>query len=326
MEVRLRPSRVLCHPRITSTIPALKIQRLRIISKAAVPRASSLCRGRLPRVAWCTGAAGTLPIGTKGAVRVTGGVAGGGVGVKCASLLRTGCVWFWCGGGLFLAFRPSAAFFLLWRIDRDMASLTHALRRDVIRVGVVRIREILIMNPMVENPIALPVQAADPRWLFVSISLHVYIVIVLIPPRFPSFFLPTLIPPLPSFLAHVRFTSDRDHASTAQPRRLSGSAQSCAIRTFPSQNGGFVVVPIAFAEVEAAVFGPEEEPDADEDESDAEKGEEGEKGAVVDVRGFDGAGAGVVGWVLRWFFGLSRLKTGGCFERGQGESAGVKGG
>lgn len=85
----------------------------------------------------CAGATGTLSVGAEGTVRVAGGVAGGGVGVECAFLFRTRCAWFWCGGGLFFALCPSISFFLLWGVDGYMAPLTHALRRDVVGVGVV---------------------------------------------------------------------------------------------------------------------------------------------------------------------------------------------
>lgn len=170
------------------------------------------------------------------------------------------------------------------------------------------------MNSVVEDPIALPVQSAYSCRFLMSISLNVYVVIVLISPRFPSFLLSTLIPPLPPFLTHVRLAPIRNHTSATQTCRFRGSAQGGAVGTFPPQHGGFVVIPIAFAEVEAAVFGPEEKPDADQDEGDAKEGEEGEEGAIVDVRGFDGAGARVVVWVLGGFVGVSGFEVGCCFE------------
>ena len=46
--------------------------------------------------------------------------------------------------------------------------------------------------------------------------------------------------------------------------------------------------------MEAAIFGPKEEPDGRKDKGSAEDGEEGEEAAVVDVVRIDGACAGTV--------------------------------
>lgn len=45
---------------------------------------------------------------------------------------------------------------------------------------------------------------------------------------------------------------------------------------------------------------------------------------VVDVLGIDGAGAGLVVWVLGWFGDVAGFEVGVCFERGEGVGTGFR--
>lgn len=182
-----------------------------------------------------------------------------------------------------------------------MTPNTHSLRRDVVRVRVVRICKVLILDTMIENSITLPVQASHPRRFLVTISLHISVIIVLVSPRFSSLLLPTLFASLPSLLAHISFAPMSNDTSSTKPCRLRCSTQRGTIRSFPSQDGRFVIIPIALPEVKTAVLGPEEKPDAGEHEGYAYESEKSEKGMVVDVVGVNGASTGVVSWILVWF-------------------------
>ena len=68
-------------------------------------------------------------------------------------------------------------------------------------------------------------------------------------------------------------------------------AQCLPIRTLAPEDSGLVILPVAFLEFEATVFGPEEEPDACQDESGKQNAKECEDPLVVDVGGVDGAGS-----------------------------------
>ena len=74
-------------------------------------------------------------------------------------------------------------------------------------------------------------------------------------------------------------------------RSLRGIAQRLPIRPLAAEDGGFVVFPIAFAELEAAVLSPEEEPDAGENEAGRKNAEKCQDAFVVDAEGIDRAGS-----------------------------------
>lgn len=85
------------------------------------------------------------------------------------------------------------------------------------------------------------------------------------------------------------------HTPTPQIRAFRRTTQRRAIRAAPPQHRRLIIIPVVLAEVEAAVLGPEEEPDAGEHEADADQGEDGENCFVGDVDGVDDAGGGVGG-------------------------------
>ena len=89
----------------------------------------------------------------------------------------------------------------------------------------------------------------------------------------------------------------RHHTPTTKSRALGSIAQRLPVWAFPSEYGALVVVPVAFAPLEAAVFGPEEEPDCCQDEEDADNGKEGLD--TFHINGIWGHGAraeGRAGW------------------------------
>ena len=83
------------------------------------------------------------------------------------------------------------------------------------------------------------------------------------------------------------------NTATAEISALGCTAEGCAIGAFAAEDGGLVVVPVVLFEVEAAVLGPEEEPDAGYDEAGADEADEGEDGFVRDFVGLGDAGAGI---------------------------------
>lgn len=176
---------------------------------------------------------------------------------------------------------------------------------------------------MIRHPVRFAVQAAHPRRFLLPVRPHVLIMIIPIPPR-PHLLLPPLspLPTHPQDLLILQIplfpTTTSHHAPPPQPRRPSRPTQRRAIRPLAPQNRRLVLLPVALAEPEAAVLGPEEKPDAAEDEADADEREEGEEAAVVDVVGVDGAGAGVVLCAWEAGGGAGGEVVGGGLEGGGG--------
>lgn len=91
----------------------------------------------------------------------------------------------------------------------------------------------------------------------------------------------------------------RNHTPSPQLRRPRSSTIRFSIAALPAQHGRLVFFPVALSPVEATVLGPEEKPDAGEDERGAEQGEEREDAFVVDGAWVEGSLAGSVeggGW------------------------------
>ena len=86
-----------------------------------------------------------------------------------------------------------------------------------------------------------------------------------------------------------------DDAAAAEVGGFGRAGEGGAVGAFAPEDGRFIFGPVAAAEDAAAVFGPEEEPDAGEDDADREEGEEEEDAFVVDGHRGDAAGAGVEG-------------------------------
>jgi len=151
-----------------------------------------------------------------------------------------------------------------------------------------------------EHPVTLTIQPSNLRRLLMPICPHIIIIIIPISPRLPflRFMLYSFLPP---FLTHITLPTIRNHATPTQSRRLRRSTQSRAIRSLAAQDCRFIIIPIAFPEAKATIFGPEKEPDRSEYKGEAEEGEEGEEAVVVDVVGIDGARAGLIVWIL-WSF------------------------
>ena len=188
----------------------------------------------------------------------------------------------WGGGSGFGVLGRLGPFFRFGRVDGDVLRL-----RDVVRIHGVGVGEVLI-----EDPVRFAVESADASGLLLTVRPHVGVVVVLVPPW--TFLLPSRLRALLEELLVQVLTSARYYASAAQPRGPCCSAQRRAVGAFSPQYGGFVVVPVALAEIETAVLGPEEKPYPAQDEKDADQSEEGEEAAVVDVVGINGAGTGLV--------------------------------
>ena len=121
---------------------------------------------------------------------------------------------------------------------------------------------------MIEDPVRFPIESSDPSGLLLPVRPHVGVVVVFVAPW--SFLLPYCLGAfLEELLIHV-LASSRYHAPAAQPRGPGRSAQRGAVGALAPQHGGLVVIPVPFAEIEAAVLGPEEEPDPAEDEEHAD--------------------------------------------------------
>lgn len=98
----------------------------------------------------------------------------------------------------------------------------------------------------------------------------------------------------------------RDYTPTTELRRARGSTQGFAVATFPAQDGGFILFPVALAPVKASILGPEKEPDRRKNKRGTEQGEEREDAPVVDISRVKGP--------LAWF----------AHADGRGGIAGVK--
>lgn len=90
-----------------------------------------------------------------------------------------------------------------------------------------------------------------------------------------------------------------DHASPAQLRTLRCITQCFPIRPLSSKYGALVIVPVTLAPLEPAVLGPEEEPDAQHDEEQADQREKGLDAFHVYGVWRDGAGAEFARWRCR---------------------------
>lgn len=289
MEIRLRASTILREPRIALrsaiAIPA-EIDRRRITLGAVV----FPWRG-LPAARRCRG----LGVGIGAEWPLRGG-GGGGVGVEVFFLL--GGYW----GGVFLA--GGRGFERVVVVGCGLG-----------RGG--RGREIMVVGA-----VCLAVQPAYTSGFLMAVGAHVGVVVVaaaarglalLRPPRLLARGGGFLGVDGPLLLVPVLLRGVGDDAATAEICGFRGAAQGGAVGAFAPQHGGFVVVPVALAPDEAAVLGPEEEPDTGEDEGDADEGEEGEEAAVVDAVRVEGAGAGAVGGCGRG--GVAALEVGGLEGR-----------
>lgn len=81
------------------------------------------------------------------------------------------------------------------------------------------------------------------------------------------------------------------NAAAAQLGALGCITESAAVGALAAQHGTLVVVPIAPAPLEAAVLGPEEEPDGAQDHSGADEGKQGQEALIVEAGGRLGARA-----------------------------------
>lgn len=171
---------------------------------------------------------------------------------------------------------------LLGRIDGDVLCL-----RDVIRIRGFGVGEVLV-----KDTVRFAIESSDTSRLLLPVCPHVGVIVVFVSPR-------TLLLPSPlssfleEFLIHV-LPSTRYHTPSTQPRGPCRPTQGGAIRPLTPQDRRLVVIPIAFAELKAAIFGPEEEPYPAEDEKNADESEESKEAAVVDVVRINGAGTGLV--------------------------------
>ncbi len=84
-------------------------------------------------------------------------------------------------------------------------------------------------------------------------------------------------------------------AAAAQLGRGCGTREDGAVGASTPQHRGLVVVPVVLPEVNAAVLGPEEEPNARDDDGGTDETKHHEHGGVVDVRGRDHTPARVDG-------------------------------
>ena len=144
--------------------------------------------------------------------------------------------------------------------------------RDMRRLGyIVRIRRVGICEVVVRNTVRFAVQSSNTGGLFLPVRPHIRIMVILVPPR-TRLLLPRLCALLEELLIHI-LPSARYHTSPTQSRRPRRSTQRRTIRPLSSQYGRLVLIPIALAELEAAVLRPEEEPYSAEDETDAYQSE-----------------------------------------------------
>lgn len=180
-----------------------------------------------------------------------------------------------------------------------------ALLRDIRGVGVAKVGVIGIVIP-----IRFSVQPAHSSGFLVPVCAHVVVMPILVPSRHlclaPASLHATLHENPLVIPIHLP-----NNAATPQLRRLRRPTQRRAIRAFAPQNGTFVIVPVALPPAEAAVFRPEEEPDAGEYHADADEAEECEDAFVVYVVGVEGAAAG--GDVGGWGGGIAGGEVGACF-------------
>ena len=171
--------------------------------------------------------------------------------------------------------------------------------RDMRRLGyIVRIRRVGVCEVVVRNTVRFAVQSSNTGGLLLPVRPHVRVMVILVPPR-TRLLLPRLCSLLEELLIHI-LPSARYHTSPAQSRRPRRSAQRRAIRPLSSQYGRLVLIPIALAELEAAVLRPEEEPYSAEDETDAYESEEGKEATIVNMVRIDGARTRVIlgAWLL----------------------------
>lgn len=153
------------------------------------------------------------------------------------------------------------------------------------------------------------INTTDSSGFLMTISPHVRVSIIPLPAGFPNLldFRHRCSTRLDEGFGQVTINLG-DYAPTAELRRASGATQSFAVGALTAQDGRFVIFPVAFAEVEPSVLGPEEEPDRCEDKRGTEQGKEREDAPVVDVSGVKGP---------RTRFGLTDGRGGiaGCEER-----------
>ena len=152
-------------------------------------------------------------------------------------------------------------------IDGFVWSVGAGTGSDVGRVG---------SSVVVIGTIRCSIETTYSSWLLVAIGTHVIVVLVLA--RFLNMFLHSF---LHSFLPTTRFLTNGDevvvevgrgnNTATAELGRFSSVAHGLAVRAFAPKNGSLVVIPVAFAEVEASILGPKEEPDASDDETGGEQ-------------------------------------------------------
>jgi len=149
--------------------------------------------------------------------------------------------------------------------------------------------------------VRLAIEAADAGGLFVPVGAHVFVAASLASTastrllafRFPFPRLRFLLPffDIERALVLIRPHAPANDAPTPQHRPLRRVTQRLPIRSLATQDGRLVILPVALAPHEAAVLGPEEEPDAREDERGREQAEQRQHALVVDRVGRDGAGA-----------------------------------
>ena len=138
----------------------------------------------------------------------------------------------------------------------------------------------------------LTVQTADFGGFFVAVGSHVRVVVV-------TFLLLLLFFGACTFAVAANFDAAingrvlfkvhfTDSAATAHDAPTTefgcfgGTTKGGAIGTFAAEDRGFVVLPIAAtAPLEAAIFGPEKEPDACEDKAGEDEAEESKDAFVI---------------------------------------------
>lgn len=299
MEVGLRATTILC-PNLAAGVPGFKVQWI------IVEAARDTLPGPLPwrRVSWrpCRRAARTPRmscIGPQRALRVVASI-GRWRGIEFVMrchLLGTRRRRLLLGSLLVLP----------WCVDRHKPARTHS-RRDGTRIGPIvhvwiraaaaeiigvsvrrRCRIIISEIPALlamADTISLPVQPPNSCGLLCPISAHICVLVVLLPSLQASahFLLYPTFPLRRSFLA-IPFIGD--YTAPTQSGRLCRTAQRSAIGSLATQHGRLVIVPVASPEDEPAILVNEEEPDGSENHGGPQDGEEGEVGAVVDMRGID---------------------------------------
>lgn len=155
---------------------------------------------------------------------------------------------------------------------------------DVVGLGIFRWSGGCVCVIRVIATVGFFVQTTDTSRLFMTIGTHVSIIVVLLPAG-----LAALAGSL-SFLEEQRLSlsllfnlAGGNNAATAQFSGFGSIAEGCAIRTFSSENGGFIFFPVALLEMDTAILGPEEEPDTGEDQTGGQECKESEDPAVIDV-------------------------------------------